>query len=83
VTPCLFGLYSVVALLYNQVPVQRRVRAIEWPGKVGISFADALTTVRRWVWEEGVFAQVQGGAAIQKLPDPLREVLYASLAPAA
>jgi len=83
VTPCLFGLYSVVALLYIQVPARRRVRAIEWPGKVGVSFADALTTVRRWVWAEGVFAQVQGGAAIQKLPDPLREVLYAALAPAA
>jgi len=83
VTPCLFGLYSLVVLLYNQVPARRRVRAIEWPGKVGVSFADALTTVRRWVWAEGVFAQVQGGGAIQKLPDPLREVLYAALAPAA
>jgi hypothetical protein len=83
VTPCLFGLYSVVALLYTHVPARRRVRAIEWPGEVGMGFADALTTVRRWVWAEGVFAQVQGGAAIQELPDALREVLYSALAPAA
>lgn len=83
VTPCLFGLYSVVALLYNQLPVDRRVRAIEWPGKVGITFADALTAVRRWVWAEGVFTRVQGGSAVKKLPDGLREVLYSALAPAA
>jgi hypothetical protein len=83
VTPCVFGLYSVVALLYNQLPADRRVRAIEWPGKVGITFADALTAVRRWVWAEGVFRRVQGGSAIEKLPDALREVLYSALAPAA
>jgi hypothetical protein len=83
VTPCLFGLYSVVALLYKQLPEERRVRAIEWPGKVGTTFADALTSVRRWIWVEGVFKQVQGGSAIEKLPDAVREVLYSALAPAA
>ena len=83
VTPCLFGLYSIVALLYNQLPVDRRVPAIQWPGKVGITFADALTAVRRWVWAEGVFTRVQGGSAVAKLPDGLREVLDSALAPAA
>ena len=83
VTPCLFGLYSVVALLYHQLPADRQVRSIEWPGKVGVTFSDALTAVRRWVWAEGVFAQVPGGSAVEKLPDGLREVLYSALAPAA
>ncbi len=83
VTPCLFGLYSVVALLFNELPATRRVRAIEWPGKVGFTFAVALTSVRRWMWAEGVFTQVQGGSAIEKLLDALREVLYSALAPAA
>jgi DDE superfamily endonuclease len=83
VTPCLFGLYSVVALLYHQLPADRQVRSIEWPGKVGVAFSDALTAVRRWVWAEGVFAQVPGGSAVEKLPDGLREVLYSALAPAA
>ena len=83
VTPCLFGLYSVVALLYNQLPADRRVRAIEWPGKAGTTFADALTSVRRWIWAEGVFKQVEGGSAIEKLPDIVRQVLYSALAPAA
>jgi hypothetical protein len=66
VAPCLFGLYSVVALLYNELPASRRVRSVEWPGKVGVTFADALTTVRRWAWTEGVFARVEGGSTIRE-----------------
>lgn len=83
VTPCLFGLYSVVALLYKELPASRRVRSIDWPGKQGVTFADALASVRRWAWAEGVFAQVQGGSAIEELPPGLREVIYTALAPAA
>ena len=83
VTPCLFGLYSVVASLYNELPAYRRVGAIEWAGKAGVTFSDALSAVRRWVWAEGVFARVEGGSAIEKLPDGLREVVYSALAPAA
>jgi len=82
-TPCLFGLYSVVALLYRELPASRRVRSIDWPGKVGVTFADALASVRRWGWAEGVFARVEGGSAIEKLPVSLREVIYSALAPAA
>jgi DDE superfamily endonuclease len=83
VTPCLFGLYSVVAWLYNELPACRRIGSIEWPGKAGVTFSDALTAVRRWVWAEGVFGRVEGGSAIEKLPAPLREVVYSALAPAA
>lgn len=83
VTPCLFGLYSVVASLYNELPARRRVGSIEWPGKVGVTFSDALAAVRRWVWAEGVFARVDGGSAVEKLPAALREVVYSALAPAA
>jgi hypothetical protein len=83
VTPCLFGLYSVVALLYNQLPAGRRVGAITWPGKTGVTFSDALTAVRRWLWSDGVFARVEGGSAVEELPAPIREVLYSALAQAA
>ena len=83
VTPCLFGLYSVVAWLYNELPTGRRVESIDWPGKEGVTFSDALTSVRRWLWSEGVFARVKGGSAIEELSEPLREVLYSALAPAA
>jgi hypothetical protein len=82
-TPCLFGLYSVVAALYNELPTGRRVGAVTWPGKTDVTFSDALTAVRRWVWSDGIFARVRGGPAVAKLPAPLREVLYAALAPTA
>jgi hypothetical protein len=47
------------------------------------TFSDALTAVRRWLWTEWVFPQVDENAAIQKLPDELREMLLTTLAPAA
>ena len=82
-TPCLFGLYSVVVSLSNELPTARRIVAISWPGKRAVTFSDALAAVRRWVWLDGVFSRVYGGPAVEKLPAPLREVLYSALAPAA
>jgi hypothetical protein len=77
------GLYSVVALLDNELPSGRRVGSIRWPGETGVTFSDALTAVRRWAWSEGVFARVRGGSDLEKLPAPVREILYYALAPAA
>ena len=49
--PCLFGLFSVIALLYAELPSsQRREPAIFWPGKRERTFSDAITAVRRWLW---------------------------------
>jgi hypothetical protein len=81
--PCLFGLYSVVALLYAALPAAKRTGRVEWPGKEGVTFSDALTAVRRWLWSEGVFTQAGADGAIEKLPQPIREVLLSALAPAA
>lgn len=83
VAPCLFGLYSVVAMLYASPPRERRVGGVAWPGKTVVTFSDALAAVRRWIWAEGVFAHAPDGPSIQKLPPPIREILYAALAPAA
>jgi hypothetical protein len=38
-----------VALLYRALPESKRVGGVDWPGKVGVSFSDALTSVRRWL----------------------------------
>ena len=81
--PCLFGLYSVVALLYASLPESKRSGGVEWPGKATVTFSDALTAVRRWLWSEWVFRQAEGDSALEKLPEALREVLFAALAPAA
>jgi DDE superfamily endonuclease len=81
--PCLFGLYTVVALLFAALPEEKRSGAVAWPGKAGNTFSDALAAVRRWLWSEWVFPQAEGGAAIEKLPESLREIILSALAPAA
>jgi hypothetical protein len=80
--PCLFGLYTVVALLYDSLPECKRQAAIAWPGKETTTFSDALTAVRRWLWTEWVFAKAPGGPSVEKLPEPIREILLSALAPA-
>ena len=80
--PCLFGLYSVVAVLYHALPEGKRTGAIAWAGKETVTFSDALTAVRRWVWVEGVFPQAEIDGAIAELPANVRELLLWGLAPA-
>jgi DDE superfamily endonuclease len=83
--PCLFGLYSVVALLYWQLPAEAQAQGeVDWDGKKAeVAFSDAITAVRRWLWTNWVFAQADHATAFAKLPEPLREVLLYALAPAA
>jgi DDE superfamily endonuclease/Archaeal putative transposase ISC1217 len=81
--PCLFGLYTAVALLYHALPEGKRRGAVTWPGQSGVTFSDALAAVRRWLWSEWVFPQAGNAAAIAKLPGPLREIILSALAPAA
>jgi hypothetical protein len=82
--PCLFGLYTVVALLYAQLPeVAREDWQVVWLGKGPMAFSDAITAVRRWLWQEWVFASGGHGDAFTKLPPPLRETLLYALAPVA
>jgi hypothetical protein len=82
--PCLFGLFSVIVLLYARWPA-RRVRAavILWPGKTDRTFSDAITAVRRWLWTDWIFATPTHHEAFAKIPGPTRAVLLYALAPAA
>lgn len=73
VAPCLFGLYTVVATLYMQLPRRRRLGGLlAWVGKEDVTFSDALTAVRRWLWVEWVFAIPGHGLAFSKLRRPFR-----------
>jgi DDE superfamily endonuclease len=82
--PCLFGLHSVVAVLYALLPKRSRaVARVEWPGKVETTFSDAITTVRRWLWVDWVFAHHGFGAAFSKLSPEFQETLLSALAPPA
>jgi hypothetical protein len=81
--PCLFGLYTVVAALYSQLPRRySQVRVVDWPGKQDVTFSDAITAVRRWLWQEWVFAIPGHREAFEKLSRPFRAVLLQALAPA-
>jgi hypothetical protein len=84
VAPCLFGLYTLVASLYSQLPRRyAHVRGVDWPGKKEVTFSDAITAVRRWLWQEWVFAIPGHREAFAKLARPFRAILLYALAPAA
>lgn len=81
--PCLFGLYTVVAALFALLPPEKRAGGVSWRGKADVSFSDALCAVRRWLWAESILPQAGAQPEFQKLPEPVRELLFTSLAPAA
>jgi hypothetical protein len=82
--PCLFGLYSVVALLHSQLPADTaRPGAVVYRGKTELAFSDAITAVRRQSWLEGVFESHGQAEVFQKLPRSFQVILLAALAPAA
>jgi hypothetical protein len=84
VAPCLFGLYTVVAWLYAELPLRfARVRVVDWPGKRDVTFSDAITAVRRWLWLEWILAIPGHREAFSKLSGSFQQILLNGLAPAA
>jgi hypothetical protein len=82
--PCLLGLYSVVALWYWLLPEQDQEQGVvAWEGKQTVTFSDAITAVRRWLWTHWVFPRAGHDAAFEKLPEAFRQLLLYALAPAA
>ena len=74
--PGLFGLFSVIVLLYARLPANRvRAAAVVWPGKTDRTFSDAITAVRRWLWTDWVFATPRHHEAFAKLSRPMKAVL--------
>jgi hypothetical protein len=52
-TPCLFGLYTIVVLLYIQLPDLLRLPImLSWRGKSTTTFADMLMCVRQVIWQQ-------------------------------
>jgi hypothetical protein len=82
--PCLLGLYSVVALLYWLLPPGEQDQgAVEWEGKGTVTFSDAISAVRRWLWTRWVFPRAGHAATFAKLPEAFQQFLLSALAPAA
>ena len=56
--PCLFGLYSVVALLYAELPSDATAEGtVSYRGKAEVTFSDAISVVRRQVVAGGGFRE--------------------------
>lgn len=79
-TPCLMGLYGVVTAIYADLPTKWRVHRANVA--VHVTFADALASVRRWLWSEWIFANPTHRDAFDKIPHRLRDTLLHGLAPA-
>ena len=81
VAPCLFGLFSLVALIYHEHGKRHPVRVIQRPGyeKTEPTFADALATVRELFWTETVFQQPPFRRVWKKVPRRLRSFLLMHL----
>jgi hypothetical protein len=75
--PCLLGLYSVVALWFAALPESdRQDLAVEWAGKVTITYSDAVTFVRRDLWRHWIFANPAYRPVVEKLsPKQRRELI--------
>ncbi len=82
--PSLFGLYGLVALWYEHLSAGGVTPGrVHWAHKQTTTFSDAISAVRRWLWQHWVFASLDQDHAFAKLPEPLQEVLLYALAPAA
>jgi hypothetical protein len=83
-TPCLFGLYTIIVLLYLQLPDLLRLPImVLWRGKSTTTFADMLTCVRRAIWQQWFFQTPTKVEPFSKLSRSLQETILYGLAPAA
>jgi hypothetical protein len=82
--PLLFGLYTVVACLYSLLPAgEKQGVGIRWSGKEQVTFSDAMTAVRQWLWRGWVFRAAGHDEAFAKLSGGFQELILNGLAPAA
>lgn len=81
--PSLFGLYTLVVLLYLQLPKRARGTSIEWSGKKNITFSDAISAVRRWLWLHWAFENYGDHQPFAKLSAPTQKLVLYALAQAA
>jgi hypothetical protein len=83
--PCLFGLVSLVSLIYARHLRTHPARPAcsAWYVKAEPTFADAMATVRRLFWQQTVFQHGRSNRAFEKVPRGLRELLLDALSRAA
>ena len=84
-TPCLLGLFSLVALLGSRLSThtKRAVARAAWYRKRQPTFADTLAAVRKEIWAAQGFSISRPGSDSRKLPRRLREGIAYALCHAA
>ena len=84
-TPCLLGLFSVVALLATRLGHHARLRvsATAWYHKRHPTFSDTLAAVRRQFWAEQGLLTSRHSAETAKLRPALRDGISYALCHAA
>lgn len=83
-TPCLFGFYTLVVLLYVQLPASARTRgAVVWQGKSTVTFSDMMACVRRAIWKPWLLQTPEDRQGFAKLSRSLQDAILYLLAPAA
>lgn len=81
--PSLFGLYTLVVLLYLMLPQRARRTGIHWTGKKNVTFSDVMYTVRSWLWCEWAFENHGDHQPFAKLSAKTQRLLLYALAQAA
>jgi hypothetical protein len=83
-TPCLWGLYTAIVLLYLQLPkTSRTLGTVFWRGQSTVTFSDMITCVRRALWKQWCFHTPDDPQEFSKLSRAFQETLLYALAPAA
>ena len=87
VTPLIFGLFTVVTLIWNRLPSCRRLTCRDsrtpcYPKRVP-TFADALFAIRHELWEQTLLRHPRHGECLNRLPRLLRKTILWHLAAAA
>ncbi len=76
--PCLFGLYTLVALWFAELPEkERKEPVVTWTGsaKPTLTFSDAITLVRRQIWHNWVLESPRHSNAFHKLTTQQKRTL--------
>ncbi len=84
-TPCLFGLYSIVTILAQELAQEKKLslRTSSWYEKEEATFSDAIAAVRRYLWAAQHFQTSKNEAEMIKIPRAFMERLTDTLCYAA
>jgi hypothetical protein len=80
-TPCLFGLFSLITLMTNQLKEAGKLpmRSAAWYEKEVATFSDAIGCVRQQIWEEQSFQTSENEYEVIKIPRSFLETLTDTL----